>query len=313
MPLELPNLDDRTYADLVAEAISQIPTYDPEWTNYNPSDPGITLIELFAYLTELLLYRLDQVTDANLYSFLQLLNGPQWTPSAQGLVADIRTTLQQLRQQERAITCQDFESLAQAIDPRVARALCLPRRNPAIDFDAVQEGHVGLIVVPQPGMENQLAGNTGILATVAQELDQRRLLTTFIHVVGPQFLEIDIQVTIVPLPDVEASVLRDKPEASTKGRIPEQLAAFLDPLSGGKDGQGWPFGRDVFVSEIYELLDHIPGVDYVTAVDLQRSPANLPDRRIIANGVLVGLEVKPYELVKLNSLQVMLQPPTQPS
>ncbi len=312
MPLELPNLDDRTYTDLVAEAISQIPTYDPEWTNYNPADPGITLIELFAYLTELLLYRLDQVTDANLYSFLQLLNGPTWRPGKE-LTTDIRETLQRLRQQERAITRQDFKALAQASDTRVARVLCLPRCNPAIDLDAEQEGHVGVIVVPKLGLESQLEGNTGILATVAKELDKRRLLTTLVHVVGPQYLTINVQVTIVPLPDVEASVLRDQPSNSQSGRIPEHLQQFFHPLTGGKVGKGWPFGRNVFVSELYELLDRIPGVDYVTAVDIKRSPADRPNRRILTNDVLVGLDVKPYELVKLNRLEVTLQPPTQPS
>jgi hypothetical protein len=50
MPLDLPNLDDRTYEDLVAEALRLIPNYAPEWTNYNPSDPGITLIEISAIL-----------------------------------------------------------------------------------------------------------------------------------------------------------------------------------------------------------------------------------------------------------------------
>jgi len=71
MPLELPNLDDRTYEDLVAEALRLIPNYAPEWTNYNPSDPGITLIEMFAYLTEMLLYRQNRITDDNLRTFLR--------------------------------------------------------------------------------------------------------------------------------------------------------------------------------------------------------------------------------------------------
>ena len=60
MPLPLPNLDDRSYTDLVEEARRLIPTYAPEWTNHNPSDPGIMLIELFAYLTEMLIYRLNR-------------------------------------------------------------------------------------------------------------------------------------------------------------------------------------------------------------------------------------------------------------
>ena len=80
MPLQLPNLDDRRYADLVEEARSLIPTFAPEWTNHNPSDPGITLIELFAFLSEMLIYRLNRVTARNVLSFLKLLNGTDWNP-----------------------------------------------------------------------------------------------------------------------------------------------------------------------------------------------------------------------------------------
>jgi hypothetical protein len=57
MPLTVPSLDDRTYQDLRDEALARIPVHTPEWTNFNESDPGVTLIELFAFLTENLLYR----------------------------------------------------------------------------------------------------------------------------------------------------------------------------------------------------------------------------------------------------------------
>jgi predicted phage baseplate assembly protein len=68
-----PKLDDRTFNDIVEEAISMIPRYSPEWTNHNPSDPGITLIELAAWMTDLLIYRLNQVPDKNYVAFLNLL------------------------------------------------------------------------------------------------------------------------------------------------------------------------------------------------------------------------------------------------
>src|SRR5215470_5196200 len=68
-----PKLDDRNFHDIVAEAISMIPRYAPEWTNHNPSDPGITLIELAAWMTDLLIYRLNQVPEKNYVAFLNLL------------------------------------------------------------------------------------------------------------------------------------------------------------------------------------------------------------------------------------------------
>ena len=71
--IPLPKLDDRKWDDLVREAIDLIPKYCPEWTNHNASDPGITLIELFAWLIEILLYRLNRVADKNYLAFLDLM------------------------------------------------------------------------------------------------------------------------------------------------------------------------------------------------------------------------------------------------
>ena len=71
--IPLPKLDDRKWEDLVREAIDLIPKYCPEWTNHNASDPGITLLELFAWLIEVLLYRLNRVGDKNYLAFLNLM------------------------------------------------------------------------------------------------------------------------------------------------------------------------------------------------------------------------------------------------
>ena len=68
-----PNLDDRTFDDIVHEAIRLIPQYCPEWTNHNPQDPGMALIELFAWMTEMTLYRLNRVPDKNYLAFLELM------------------------------------------------------------------------------------------------------------------------------------------------------------------------------------------------------------------------------------------------
>lgn len=71
--IPMPNLDDRTYEDIVEEAIRLIPQYCPSWTNFNKSDPGITLIELFAWMTEMLLYRLNRVPERNYLAFLNMM------------------------------------------------------------------------------------------------------------------------------------------------------------------------------------------------------------------------------------------------
>lgn len=74
MPLEAPKLDDRTFDDLVREARLRIPRYTSEWTDFNDSDPGMTLVQLFAWLSEMLLYRMNKMPERSYIKFLQLLN-----------------------------------------------------------------------------------------------------------------------------------------------------------------------------------------------------------------------------------------------
>lgn len=88
MPLTIPTIDDRRYQQLLDAALARIPVHTPEWTNFNRSDPGVTLIEIFAFLTENLLYRANQIPERNRRKFLSLLGVPlQAASSARGLVA----------------------------------------------------------------------------------------------------------------------------------------------------------------------------------------------------------------------------------
>ncbi|HLN63068.1 MAG TPA: putative baseplate assembly protein [Symbiobacteriaceae bacterium] len=80
MPLQSPNLDDRTYKELLAEARRLIPHYTPEWTDHNDSDPGIALLQVLAWLGEQIIYRLNRVPAKNYVEFLRLA-GVQLRPA----------------------------------------------------------------------------------------------------------------------------------------------------------------------------------------------------------------------------------------
>jgi len=74
-------LDDRRFQDLVNEARARIAQSCPEWTEHNVSDPGVTLIELFAWMTDTLIYRVNRIPDKLHVALLDLL-GVQLAPPA---------------------------------------------------------------------------------------------------------------------------------------------------------------------------------------------------------------------------------------
>jgi hypothetical protein len=73
MPIRPPKLDDRKYEDIVREARALIPQYCPEWTNLGDADPGMTLVQLFAWMTEMMLYRINRVPDKTYVHFLNFI------------------------------------------------------------------------------------------------------------------------------------------------------------------------------------------------------------------------------------------------
>src|ERR1700730_16742004 len=99
MPLAPPVIDDRRYQQLVDETLARVPVHTPEWTNFNQSDPGVTLVQLFAFLAENILYRANLIPERNRVKFLQLLRVPlRPAEAAQGLLSIANTSGPPLRQ-----------------------------------------------------------------------------------------------------------------------------------------------------------------------------------------------------------------------
>ena len=82
MSLPAPNLDDRRFQSLVDDAKRLVQQRCPDWTDHNVSDPGVTLIETFAYMTDQLIYRLNRVPDRNYIKFLELIGVRLFPPTA---------------------------------------------------------------------------------------------------------------------------------------------------------------------------------------------------------------------------------------
>jgi predicted phage baseplate assembly protein len=108
MALPIPNLDDRKFQDIVDEAKRRIPRLCPEWTDHNVSDPGIAVVELFAWMTDMVLHRTNQVPDKLYTKFLEMLGVTLEPPRA----ATVPVTFYLSAAQESAVNVSDGVEVA---------------------------------------------------------------------------------------------------------------------------------------------------------------------------------------------------------
>jgi hypothetical protein len=297
MPLDLPSLDDRTFADLLDEALSILPQYAPEWTNHNASDPGITLVELLAHFTEILLYRADRVSRESRINFLKLLCGSDAASlgdlngtSLREVTERIQGVAAGLRRPERAVTAEDFAQLAQEAtegqipERQVGRVLYVPNHDLDAEVDN-RMGHTSLVVVPQAFPEESWPAEkdlAAMLSLVRDRLEPRRLLATRLHFSGPRFLWLSLSLEIGPRPGISFAGLREEVKNNVEGY-------FSSFSGGGPEGDGWPFGRGIYLSEIFERIERVRGIDFVAAVRVTRLSTDVPDDDGSALGVQIGI------------------------
>lgn len=163
----------------------------------------------------------------------------------------------------RAITSDDYEYLALSTPGlRVARAKAISNYHP--DFPCILNfpGTVTVVVVPcvRKGTVTPVPGE-GFLQTVLRHLNMHRLVTTDLYVIGPEYIKVSVSCKV--------RIKKKSSPSEVKKRIDNVLESFLDPLRGGVDKKGWPFGRPVYLSEIYQIIDKVEGVDYATGVTIK--------------------------------------------
>jgi predicted phage baseplate assembly protein len=203
----------------------------------------------------------------------------------------------ELRAQQRAVTADDFQSLALGTGREVARVKC---QAPGRDGSALPPGMVELLVVPS-ALDALRAGDLSALTLdlplqerVLAHLDQHRLLTTTLRVREPNYLGVRVAVQIVAGEYASSEVVRSRVEQSLQQMIcplaPEKSDQHQDGLAGalGADWQGWPFGRDLYVSEIYSLIQQVPGVKHVLDVRLSYRQVIPSRERALARGGAAG-------------------------
>jgi hypothetical protein len=188
-----------------------------------------------------------------------------------------------LRDRRQAITAADYEAMALEASPAVAVARALPTTHPSGRF---APGWVTVVIVPQSADARPMP-SFELRQQVQRSLAQRNpaAIARHVAVIPPTYLPVGVQAVLAPLDPAAAGPVL----AAAKSA----LAAFLHPLAGGPDGKGWPFGRDVFVSDVASLLESIDGIDYVETLTLllDGTPigdhAPVPVERIVVAGPLL--------------------------
>src|ERR1700676_142540 len=92
MTLPVPKLDDRRFDQLVAAALERVKASCPEWQDLNAGDPGLTLIEVFAFLTENMIYRLNRVPEKLYVTLMNLVGAQVRAPSAAAVTLSFSRT-----------------------------------------------------------------------------------------------------------------------------------------------------------------------------------------------------------------------------
>lgn len=166
-----------------------------------------------------------------------------------------------LRVRDRAVTTEDYEQLALAASTGVARVRAVAAG------DGADAGGVRVLVVPSAVADadgalrfEDLVPSRDLLAAIAAYLEDRRPVGARVNVEPPFYQGVTVVARISPRPRAAVPLLRDEAVRA--------LNRYFDPLTGGPDGNGWPFGRPVQAGEVYAVLQQLPGTELVEDVKL---------------------------------------------
>ncbi|QDG52264.1 putative baseplate assembly protein [Persicimonas caeni] len=164
-----------------------------------------------------------------------------------------------MRNGDRAVTLSDFEQLALQAGS-LARAHAFAALTPGPDGQTAGR-RIEVVIVPMGDGDHPEPSPT-LLEEVTRYLDGRRLVTTELCVRGPTYVPVDLAVEVRAQPTADLAAIREE--------VDRRLRAYLHPLDGGRDAGGWPFGRDVYYSELLREVMLVDGVGHVADLVLTR-------------------------------------------
>ncbi len=186
-----------------------------------------------------------------------------WASGGGAAAETVRAAIARARDEReaplRAVTLDDHVALAMATPgARIARAEARANLHPGFPC-LVAPGVVTVLILPYLPAGRPVPTD-GLRRLVAAWLHLDRVIGSRIEVAGPEYVPVSVRTTVGAQDGVN--------QAELVALIGERIDRFLDPLIGGPDGAGWPFGRDIYRSEILQVIDETPGVEHVRALEL---------------------------------------------
>lgn len=177
----------------------------------------------------------------------------------------------EIRHGGRAVTREDFEDLAMLASREVARARCVPLFDLSEDPDARhrKSGVISLILVPRSS-DLRPRPSQDLLGRVRSYIDARRQLTAELQLVRPEYIRVDV--------DCEVTVIKLERAGEVEEAIKSALRDYLHPVNGGNDGTGWDFGREPRRSDLFALLESMPGISHVRELKITLLPERAGSR-----------------------------------
>ena len=178
---------------------------------------------------------------------------------AEPIAETMRRAPQLLRNRDRAVTADDYEFLTLQASSELATTRCLaptdaygPTAYGQLDRTA---GNINVIIVPALGPEVSAAPKPTpeLLQAVTAYLDERRDVTALLHVGGPRYLPVDVNITATPWAAAILAGLLATP-GDLQAQIQAQIQLYFHPVVGGLDGSGWKVGQHVYIADLYKSI-----------------------------------------------------------
>jgi hypothetical protein len=303
MTLQQLNLDTKTFEDIRDEMVASIQKYTDTWTNHNPSDPGITILEMLSWISETTLFRINRIPEESYTNFLRLVTGAYGIEEIDILLNDTfldpsrrhilefqkeieegnKTSITEMKanvlrfltSRYRAVTEDDFRQLTieasneSKIQAKVKRAII----NKSNDDEKVEV----VIVSQSRDHYNEL------IPVVKEYLQPRTLIGTIIEVKQPIFTDVDIDVKVVCHNYVMPENVIDN--------IRTRILQHLDPFEGGDEKTGWPYTRPLTVYEIAQIIEETNGVKQSISILFDGEKTKIKKIEGLVNVSSINIEV----------------------